>query len=126
MFSGNYTYWIVPLFLVLGCIAAYAMVRLARSLTAAREAEARFRVLAEAIPEIVWTAAPGGEGLDFSNQRWFDLTGMTPAQTLGWGWKDAIHPNDVPAVLANWGKSRQTGIALSTQYRLRMHPGTYR
>jgi diguanylate cyclase (GGDEF)-like protein/PAS domain S-box-containing protein len=126
MLSANYIYWVAPLLLVLGCVAAYATVPLARSLMTAREAEARFRMLAEAIPEIVWTAAPGGGGLDFSNQRWFDLTGMTPEQTLGWGWKDAIHPDDVGTVLANWEKSRQTGIGLSTQYRLRMQSGIFR
>jgi diguanylate cyclase (GGDEF)-like protein/PAS domain S-box-containing protein len=126
MVSGNYIYWMVPLFVILGCVAAYAGVRLARSLSTSQEAEARFRVLAEAIPEIVWTAAPGGNGLDFSNQRWFDLTGMTPEQTLGWGWKDAIHPNDLSTALANWEKSRETGVGLSTQYRLRMRSGDYR
>ena len=39
----------------------------------AHEGEERFRLMAEAIPQIVWTAIPGG-GIDYCNQRFYDLT----------------------------------------------------
>jgi PAS domain S-box-containing protein len=126
MIAGNYVYWIGSLLVIMACVAAFAAVRLARSLTAAQDAEARFRILAQAIPEIVWTALPGEGGVDFCNQRWFDLTGMTQEQTLAWGWKQAIHPDDLPATLQNWNRSRESGISYDTEYRLRTAAGAYR
>src|ERR1039458_2429726 len=55
------------------------------------DAETRFRLLAEAIPQIVWTAVPGG-GIDYCNQRFYDLTGFSKEETLGWAWQQALHP----------------------------------
>ena len=46
---------------------------------AALDGEARFRMLSEAIPQIVWTASPDG-GVDYCNRRWFELTGRRLAQ----------------------------------------------
>jgi PAS domain-containing protein len=48
----------------------------------ARDGEARFRTLAEAIPHIVWTADPEGE-VDYCNQRWYELTGLSETQSPG-------------------------------------------
>ena len=92
---------------------------------AARDGEARFRLQAEAIPQIVWTAVPGG-GIDYCNQRWYELTGFSEEQTLGFGWKDALHPDDVPVAMENWGRSNKTGQAFDMEYRLRSAAGGYR
>ena len=69
------------------------------------DGELRFRTLAEALPQIVWTATPGS-GVDYCNRRWYELTGFTESQTLGWGWPDALHPDDRPVALENWEKCR--------------------
>ena len=44
---------------------------------ALRESEGRFRLLAEVMPQIVWTAAPDGS-VDYFNSRWYEYTGLTP------------------------------------------------
>jgi PAS domain-containing protein len=72
------------------------------------DGEARFRTLAEVLPQIVWTAIPG-KGVDYCNRRWFELTGFTEPQTLGWGWANALHADDRPVALENWEKCRRTG-----------------
>jgi len=87
--------------------------------------EAHFRAMAEAIPQIVWTAIPGG-GLDYCNQRWCDLTGLSMEQTLGWGWQKVIHPDDLPLAMANWRKAREAGRALDAEYRVMSRAGEYR
>src|ERR1700756_519237 len=126
MVSGNYIYWIASLCAVIVLVAAPAAVGPAPRLSCARDGEDRFRLLAEAIPEIVWTALPGAGGVEFCNQRWYDLTGLTPQQTVGWGWKDALHPDDLPVALQCWEKSRQTGAAYDAEYRLRTAAGGFR
>ncbi len=48
---------------------------------ALRESEARFRHLADAMPQIVWTATPDGS-VDYFNARWYEYTGLTPEGSL--------------------------------------------
>jgi PAS domain S-box-containing protein len=102
---------------------------LAREQTARREAEASehlYRVLAEAIPQIVWTALPDG-WLDYYNQRWFEYTGLTLEETQGWGWQPVLHPDDVENSLERWNYSVQTGETYEVEYRFkRASDGAYR
>ena len=93
--------------------------------TAARDGEARFRMLAEAIPQIVWTATPK-RGFDYCNQRWYELTGLTEKQTLGWGWPNGLHPDDRPVALKNWDKAQSTGEPFEMEYRIRNAAGGFR
>jgi len=49
-------------------------------------AERNMWQLADSMPQMVWAATPGGD-IDYFNQRWYDYTGMTFAQSKDWGWK---------------------------------------
>ena len=90
------------------------------------QGEAYFRAVAEALPAIMWTAGPNGD-LDFANGRWYEYTGLSAEQTIGSGWKEALHPDDLPATLQKWAHSIQTGEAYEIEYRFRRAPdGTYR
>jgi PAS domain S-box-containing protein len=93
---------------------------------AAEEREAHFRTLAEAIPQIVWTADPDGD-LDYYNQRWFDYTGMTLEETRGWGWEPVLHPQDLAACVQRWLAAVATGDPYEMEYRFkRASDGEYR
>jgi two-component system sensor histidine kinase/response regulator len=83
-----------------------------------RERDERMRFLADAMPSIVWTAAAAGN-LEYFNSRWFELTGMTVAESHEGGWKPALHPEDVDRCLENWRNSLQTGREFVGEYRLR-------
>ncbi|MEG4073001.1 PAS domain S-box protein [Microcoleus sp. Pol14C2] len=102
---------------------------LAREQAARRQAEASeqlYRVLAEAIPQIVWTARPDG-WLDYYNQRWFEYTGLTLEETQGWGWQLAMHPDDVENSVESWKISVETGKTYEVEYRFkRASDGAYR
>lgn len=89
------------------------------------DGEARFRTLAEAIPQIVWTAIPG-EGVDYCNQRWYELTGLTKEQALGWGWSNSLHPDDQSIALQNWERCGHTGEPFEMEYRLKSAAGDFR
>ncbi len=90
-----------------------------------RATEQRYRNLAEAIPQIVWTAEPGGEASYF-NQRWTDHTGFTSTQSLGSGWQSVVHPNDAQRFVEQWRRAISTGSPLRTECRLRSSLGSYR
>lgn len=115
------------LFLSLGCIAVLLRIVAHQKAKESGRAggEARFRAMAEAIPQIVWTATAGG-GVDYCNQRWYELTGLSVEETLGWGWQKAIHPDDLPLARANWQKSHDAGRALDMEYRVMSQAGGYR
>jgi PAS domain S-box-containing protein len=83
-------------------------------------------VLAQAIPQIVWTAEPDGN-LDYYNQHWFDYTGMTLEQTQGWGWQPVLHPEDVQNCVERWSEAVRTGNPYEVEYRFkRASDGAYR
>ena len=92
----------------------------------AQASEQRYRALADAMPQIVWTANPEG-WLDYYNQRWFDYTGMTLEQTQGWGWQPVLHPDDLQKCIDCWNQAVATGESYEIEYRFkRASDGQYR
>ena len=88
--------------------------------------ERYYRFLAEAIPQIIWTARPDGF-LHYYNQRWYEYTGMTPEQTEGWGWDAVLHPDDVQPCIDRWTQAIETGETYEIEYRFRRaSDGQYR
>ncbi|MEZ5284598.1 MAG: CHASE3 domain-containing protein [Vicinamibacterales bacterium] len=101
-----------------------------------RESEERFRTLADAMPQIVWSTRADGYH-DYFNARWFEYTGMPRPDEpggeddeaglgQGWNWKDYLHPADVEPSLATWTHSLTTGDPYHIQYRFRRRDGAYR
>ncbi|MDQ2907775.1 MAG: SpoIIE family protein phosphatase [Candidatus Eremiobacteraeota bacterium] len=88
------------------------------------DSERRFRVLAEAVPVIVWTADAAG-WIDWYNHRWYEYTGQTPQEAAGWGWQAAHHPDDFPSVMEAWPHSIATGEPFEMEFRLRRHDGVF-
>ena len=130
LFTGV-PHFLLAVSLALSLLALYGALHLLRRFTATRqetitrESEARFRMLAEAIPEIVWTAIPG-LGLDYCNQRLCDLSGRTLDQLMGRKWKDTLHPDDQPVASDNWQKAHQTGAPIEAEYRFQTAQGDFR
>lgn len=83
------------------------------------------RTLAEAIPNIVWTTDSQGAVTYFS-QRWYDYTGQSEAEALGFGFARAMHPDDQERTLATWERAWRDGQPYQIEYRIRGQDGTYR
>jgi len=90
----------------------------------ARDAEAHFRLLSEAIPQIVWTATAQGS-VDYVNHRIFELTGLSQEVVLGEGWLNILHPDDRTLAIDKWRSALQNGVAYQMEYRLRNVAGLY-
>jgi len=90
------------------------------------EGDELYRSLAEMMPQIVWTADAEGS-FDYYNRRWYEYTGHTPEQTLGWGWQPVLHPDDAERCLRRWARSVKTGEDYEVEYRFRRaSDGSYR
>jgi PAS domain S-box-containing protein len=91
-----------------------------------RESEASFRRLADAMPQIVFTAQPDGS-FDYFNQRWYDYTGLTFEESKDGGWKSVAHPHDLPRRIDLWSRAISTGEPFEDQCRFRRKvDGVYR
>ncbi|MEM7554927.1 MAG: PAS domain-containing protein [Cyanobacteria bacterium P01_A01_bin.84] len=91
-----------------------------------RESELNFRTLADAMPQIFWTACPDG-WINYYNQRWYNYTGLSFEQTKRWGWQTALHPDDIEYSTNLWRESIHTDSEYNTEYRLkRASDGQYR
>ena len=88
--------------------------------------ESQLRTLADAIPQIVWTAEPDGD-LDYYNRHWFEYTGMSLEETRGWGWEPVLHPDDRAECVRRWTAAFTTGDPYEVEYRFkRASDGAYR
>jgi len=95
-----------------------------RAREALRESESRYRFMAESIPVLIWTALPDGR-LDYVTERVARYFGLPAEQLLRDGWRDVVHPDDMPAVAAKWRHSLETGEPYKVEFRLRAADGTY-
>jgi PAS domain S-box-containing protein len=85
----------------------------------------RFQQLLETLPQMAWTSRPDG-GMSYYNQRWYDYTGSTLAETRDWGWEHFLHPDDLPTTLRLWRHSIATGEPFEAEHRWRNSQGQYR
>jgi PAS domain S-box-containing protein len=88
--------------------------------------ERRYRNLAEAIPQMVWTADERGM-LNYCNRRWTEFTGLDLAASRGLGWTKAVHKDDVRRCERTWKAHVRRGELCEFRCRLRSEPtGSYR
>lgn len=92
---------------------------------ALRESEARFRNMADNAPVMVWITEPDGN-CTFLSKSWYAFTGQTPETGLGFGWTDAVHPDDREAAAETFRRANADRDGFSLEYRLRRHDGEYR
>ncbi len=85
----------------------------------------QFTFLTDFIPQVVWTADEHGK-VDFFNRRWYEFTGLSVAQSLGGGWAQVVHPDDIERTQEIWATCLATGQFYEIEYRLRQHDGQYR
>ncbi|MBF5045628.1 MULTISPECIES: ATP-binding protein [Myxococcaceae] len=90
-----------------------------------REAEEQFRVLVENLPELAWSAGPDG-AIDYFNQRWFEYTGSSREECLGWGWGALHDPEILPQTVARWKHSVSTGEPFEMEFPIRGADGVLR
>ncbi|MDB5328189.1 MAG: hypothetical protein JWM57_3758 [Phycisphaerales bacterium] len=92
---------------------------------ALRESEARFRNMSDNAPVIVWQTRADGH-CEFLNKQWYDFTGQAEADALGFGWLNAVHPEDAKRTSAAFFEATERRTPFHVEYRLLRHDGEYR
>ena len=85
----------------------------------------RYRQLADAMPQIVWTSDARGNAT-YYNRRFLEYTGLTDGELDATTWKRVTHPDDLPSVVALRAATLEQGTVFEVEYRFRAADGTYR
>ncbi|MCC7243128.1 MAG: response regulator [Acidobacteria bacterium] len=140
--TGDVHWWDVAVTVIRDDAGTVTLLSVSRDMTAQqpqeeelRESEERFRSLADAMPQIAWSARADGKH-DYFNARWYEYTGLPhpggaggeldSRDGLGWRWSDYLHPGDADATLHTWTHSLTTGEPYHVRCRLRRADGLYR
>lgn len=91
---------------------------------ALKKSEYEFRMLAEAMPQIVWVTRPDGWNVYF-NQQWVNYTGQSLEESYGHGWIKPFHPEDQQRAWDAWQSATRKGTTYSLESRLRRADGVY-
>ena len=87
--------------------------------------ERRFRALVSASANIVWTTNAAGEVVEDS-PSWRSFTGQTYEQWKGWGWLDAVHPDDQHRTATAWRNAIESESPLTVEHRVRQGDNGWR
>ncbi|RFA38926.1 PAS domain S-box protein [Alkalilimnicola ehrlichii] len=89
------------------------------------ESDERFRVMANTAPAMLWVTDTE-HACTFLSQRWCDYTGQTETQALGFGWLDALHPDDRAQTMRQFEQAAEEQRPFSIDHRIRRADGAYR
>ena len=93
--------------------------------TAIKDSEREFRLLAEAMPQIVWATRPDGWNTYF-NHQWVEYTGLSLEESYGHGWNKPFHPEDQQRAWDAWRNAVEHNAEYALECRLRRFDGDYR
>lgn len=91
------------------------------ALEALERSEAQFRQLADALPQLVWTADADGI-VDYCNSRWTTEVRSDPRGRHAWDWGLLVHPEDAELCAERWRRCVETSREFTGEYRLRCGP----
>jgi PAS domain S-box-containing protein len=92
---------------------------------ALHESEQRFRNMADHSPAMMWVTDPDAH-CTYLNRAWYEFTGQTEEQAAGFGWLEAVHPEDRGWSGETFLAANASREAFRLEYRLRRADGVYR
>jgi diguanylate cyclase (GGDEF)-like protein/PAS domain S-box-containing protein len=92
---------------------------------AKRDGEDQFRLIADAVPMIIWVVEPSG-ACTYVNWRWYEYTGQAPGEGEGEGWLRCVHPEDLATAYGDMEAAMARYEPFRIEYRLRRHDGAWR
>ena len=84
--------------------------------------EQRFQGAIAAVQGILWTNSASGE-MTGEQLAWASLTGQSYEEYQGFGWANAIHPDDARPTINAWNKAVSTGKNFIFEHRVRLKSG---
>ena len=92
---------------------------------ALRNGEARFRTAAQATSDLIWTNNSSGQMMG-EQSGWMSFTGQSVEEAEGYGWAEAVHPDDAQPTIDEWNRSVFAERPFAFEHRVRRFDGIYR
>ena len=89
------------------------------------QSEQRYRALVEAAGQFIWTNSPDGR-MEGEQQGWTALTGQAAEDYEGFGWANAVHPDDAAPTVEAWHRAVAARSVFVFEHRVRSADGQYR
>ncbi|MBC6435029.1 PAS domain S-box protein [Nostoc sp. HG1] len=93
-----------------------------RTETQLQESEGRYATLVEASPVGIFRTDAVGNCI-YVNDRWCEISGLTPTTTFGDGWREGLHPDDRVAIATEWQQSIEENRPFQLEYRFQRPDG---
>nr|WP_093568453.1 ATP-binding protein [Methylobacterium sp. 174MFSha1.1] len=97
----------------------------ARLFASVRREQDRFEAAVQAVRGVLWTNDATGR-MSGDQPAWAALTGQTPEQYAGYGWAEAVHPDDRAASVEGWNQAVAERRRYTHEHRVRRHDGVFR
>ena len=112
-------------FLTTSLVINRLILKMRQSFREVELAHEQLRLVIDTVPILLTSTRPDG-AVEFVNQQWRDFLGLSLEEVRGWGWKDALHPDDLDRFVAEWGAALASGVPLESEARMRRADGEYR
>jgi PAS domain S-box-containing protein len=89
------------------------------------ESEQRFQAAIEAVEGILWTNNGKGE-MEGEQRGWAALTGQTYVEYQGYGWANAVHPDDAQPTVDAWNDAVKERKIFIFEHRIKTKDGQWR
>jgi len=89
------------------------------------DSDARFRHLAESLPQLIWACNAKGE-CDYLSRQWVEYTGVPAEAQVGEGWLERVHPDDRTQLRDAWTRAVATAGEFRLEFRIQRSDGEYR
>ncbi len=88
-----------------------------------RRSQKLFHTIARVSPVGLFLTDSEGQYI-YVNEYWSDITGLSPSETYGEGWANALHPADKERVLSEWHHAVQGDLPFESEFRFMGQSGT--
>jgi PAS domain S-box-containing protein len=98
---------------------------LSRAMAELKISEQQFRLIADLSPVHLFRTGPDGD-TTFMSPSFLAVTAMPREQVMGFGWIEAVHPDDRGRLMRGWQEALQAQVIFQAEFRIRVADGDYR
>ena len=98
---------------------------LSKAMAELKISEQQFRLITELSPIHLFRAGPDGDAT-FLSSAFLSMTGLSRDRALGFGWIEAVHPDDRSRLMSGWQEALRSGVIFQAEFRFRTVTGEYR
>ena len=98
---------------------------LSKAMAELKISEKQFRLITDLSPVHLFRAGPDGDAT-YLSPGFLSMTGLRREQAMGFGWIDAVHPDDRERLMLSWQEALHSQVIFQAEFRFRVATGEYR